>query len=53
MIDEKIPREDRNQLLILADEDHVVWIPGYRISQYYKIEDQTKKILEVKLTGGI
>ena len=53
MIDEKIPREERNQLLILSDEDHVVWIPGYRISQYYKIEDQTKKILEVKLTGGI
>lgn len=53
MIDEKIPREFRDQILVLADEDHIVWIPGYRISQSYKIEDQTKKILEVKLTGGI
>ena len=53
MIDEKIPREFRDHILVLADEDHIVWIPGYRISQSYKIEDQTKKILEVKLTGGI
>lgn len=47
MIDNKIPREERERQLIVADKDHVLWIIGYRISEYYKITETTKTILEI------
>ncbi|CUH91744.1 tRNA lysidine(34) synthetase TilS [Herbinix luporum] len=50
-IDSKIPKEERDQILLLVDGSHVVWIIGHgnRISEKYKIKDQTKKILSIKL----
>ena len=52
MIDEKIPRQKRDEIWLLADEKHILWIVGYRISDYYKITDKTKTILEVEFNGG-
>ena len=54
MIDEKIPENERDRIPILADGDHVLWVVGYRISDYYKITDETEHILEAEviLPGG-
>ena len=52
MIDEKIPKTQRDSMHILADGAHVLWIPGYRISQCYKVDEDTKHILQVQLRGG-
>ena len=54
MIDEKIPENERDRIPVLADGDHVLWVVGYRISDYYKITDETEHILEaeVKLPDG-
>lgn len=52
MIDEKIPKEDRDHILLLAENDHVLWVVGYRISEYYKIDNKTKNILQVTCDGG-
>ncbi len=52
MIDEKIPRQEREQIWLLAEEKHILWIVGHRISAYYKITEQTKTILEVEFNGG-
>ena len=52
MMNEKIPKAERNQLFLLADGEHVLWIPGYRISQYYKVDENTKRILQVQIRGG-
>ena len=54
MIDEKIPRHLRDQIPLLAEGSHVLWVIGYRISEYYKITDDTKTVLEVMgiLDGG-
>ena len=41
MIDEKIPREKRDSVLLLADGSHILWIVGYRISEYYKVGPDT------------
>ncbi len=49
MINEKIPRMQRERIYLLADGQHIVWIPGYRISQYYKVNENTKRILQVQL----
>lgn len=47
MINEKIPAKDRDNLLLLADGNHIMWIIGKRISEYYKVTDNTKRVLEV------
>ncbi len=49
MVTEKIPADDRNRLLFLAIDEHVLWLPGYRISEYFKISGNTKYILQVQL----
>ena len=52
MIDEKVPQDIRGKIPVLADGNHVVWIVGYRISEYYKITEDTKTILQVQFNGG-
>ena len=52
MIDEKIPKETRDQILLLAEGSHVLWVVGYRISEYYKMEEHTENILQVTCDGG-
>lgn len=46
-INEKIPREQREQLVLLADDSHIIWVVGYRISEMYKVTPKTKRILEM------
>ena len=52
LIDEKIPRDIRDDLWVLAEEDHILWVIGHRISTKYKIDENTKRILQVQLKGG-
>lgn len=52
MIDEKIPRDRREQQLLLAEGSHILWLIGYRISEYYKISENTQTILQVTFHGG-
>ena len=47
MINEKIPAAERDIMYLLADGSHILWVPGYRISSYYKISENTKYILAV------
>ena len=49
MIDEKIPAGKRDEIPLLADGSHIMWIIGYRISEYYKIGPDTAEVLEVSL----
>ena len=48
MIDEKIPRQLRDQVPLLTDGSHVMWIIGYRISDFYKIGPDTTKVLQAE-----
>lgn len=52
MINEKIPRRERDNIWLLADGQHILWVIGYRISQEYKVSEETKEILQVQLRGG-
>lgn len=47
-INEKVPKAKRDQILLLADGSHILWAIGYRISEYYKITENTKRVLEVQ-----
>ncbi len=48
MIDEKIPRQMRDKIPLLADGSHVMWIIGYRMSEYYKIGPDTVRVLQAE-----
>ncbi|WP_044915355.1 tRNA lysidine(34) synthetase TilS [Butyrivibrio sp. WCE2006] len=50
MIDEKIPVDVRDSIYILADGNNVLWVPGYRIGDLYKLDDFSNRVLEVKVT---
>ena len=47
MIDCKIPREERDSLWLFADGSHVLWLPGFRISEAAKVTDETETVLEI------
>lgn len=46
-IDEKVPKEERDNILLLADGSHVVWVIGYRISSFYKVTNDTTHVIKV------
>ena len=52
MIDEHIPAEKRGRIPVVADGNHVLWVVGYRISEYYKLSGSTRRVLEISYTGG-
>lgn len=49
LIDEKIPKEERNQITLVACGKEILWIPGVRGSEAYLVEEQTKNILQIEL----
>ena len=51
-INEKIPQKEREAMWLLAEESHIIWVIGGRISTCYKIDEHTKRILEVQVVGG-
>ena len=46
-IDHKIPQEERDQICLVADGSHVIWIVGERISNYYKVSERTRTVLSL------
>ncbi|MBR1691365.1 MAG: tRNA lysidine(34) synthetase TilS [Lachnospiraceae bacterium] len=52
MINEKIKKEEREQLFLICEDHHMLWMPGYRISAYYKISQKTENVLELVYLGG-
>lgn len=46
-IDEKIPKDVREETLLLADDNHIVWVIGHRISSYYKVTKSTKRVIRI------
>lgn len=37
----------------MAEGSHVLWVIGGRISEYYKVTEETERILKVQVDGGI
>jgi tRNA(Ile)-lysidine synthase len=46
-IDQKVPREKRDEVLLLAKGSEVFWIIGYRLSERCKVTEDTEKVLEI------
>ena len=48
-IDHKITRKKRNEVILLADQQSVIWIENMHLSDRVKITPQTKNILEIEI----
>lgn len=46
-IDNKIPRELRDNIPLIAKGNEIVWIIGYKISDKFKVTENTKKVLKL------
>lgn len=47
-IDNKVPKEKRQSILVLADGSRIHWIIGMRISEDLKITQSTKQVLHIE-----
>lgn len=49
-VNQKVPREEREKMWLIADGPEIVWIPEYRMNCAYYVKDSTERILEIKIT---
>lgn len=53
LIDMKVPRELRDYIPLICTDHEVVWIIGYKISDKFKVTENTKSVLKIEYTGGL
>ncbi|MGW8314602.1 MAG: tRNA lysidine(34) synthetase TilS [Bacteroidales bacterium] len=52
-VDNKVPVPDKERAWILASGRKIVWIIGYRIDHRYRITDQTRKVLILRVQSDV
>jgi tRNA(Ile)-lysidine synthase len=50
LIDMKVPRYQRDEVMLLTTKGKIAWILGYRISDGFKVTDKSKKVLKIEVT---
>jgi len=48
-IDMKIPQEERNKIPLICFGEDIGWIVGYRVSDKYKVTNESKNIIEINI----
>ena len=51
-IDDKIPKEERGHIPLIAAGEEILWITGGRINEKYKITPNTTRVIELQYQGG-
>ena len=49
-IEEKIPFEKRSSVIVIADDDGVIWIEGLGASRRARLSESTEKIAAIKIS---
>ena len=47
-IDIKIPKEERDNILLLANGSEIVWIIGYRLNYSYRVQEKDAKVYKLQ-----
>lgn len=50
-IDEKVIKYQREEIPIICFDNEISWIVGYRTSEVFKVTENTKNILQIKIKG--
>lgn len=48
LIDIKVPQAKRDDLWLVADGKHIVWVVGYRISEDVKVSQDTERVVKLE-----
>jgi tRNA(Ile)-lysidine synthase len=51
-IDEKIPKDQRDNIPLLCFDEEIAWVVGYRVSENFKVTKDTDKILKVSFISS-
>ncbi|MBR4949837.1 MAG: tRNA lysidine(34) synthetase TilS [Clostridia bacterium] len=51
-IDKKVPREDRESAIVIADEKGVVFVEGFGVSKEYRVDKDSKNIGYIEIEKG-
>lgn len=46
-IDLKIPRDKRDKIPLISDDEGILWMVGHKISEDYKIDENTEKVIRI------
>jgi len=49
-IDRKVPRYERDEVMLLTTQGKIAWVVGHRINDEFKVTDKTKKVLKMEVT---
>ena len=49
LINKKIPADTKYMFPIISDDEQILWLLGYRISENYKIDDNTQRVIRIQL----
>ena len=50
-IDTKIPRTEKSKIWLLCSDDKIVWVVGHRIDERFKVDEGTRRIYKVVISG--
>ncbi|MEM9674859.1 MAG: tRNA lysidine(34) synthetase TilS [Bacteroidota bacterium] len=48
LVDLKMPRYLKDQVLVLLSEDEIVWVVGHRIDNRFRVTQQTQQVYEIR-----
>jgi len=48
LVDQKVPRYLKDQIIVLLSEDQIVWVVGYRIDNRFRVTKQTRRVYEIR-----
>ncbi|SHJ89134.1 tRNA lysidine(34) synthetase TilS [Paramaledivibacter caminithermalis] len=51
-IDKKISKDIRDKIPLLCDDKGIIWVIGYRMSENYKIDKKTDKVIKLTYREG-
>jgi tRNA(Ile)-lysidine synthase len=49
LVDQKVPRCERDKVLLLISNNKIAWIAGFRISEEFKVTPPTKKVVKIEI----
>jgi tRNA(Ile)-lysidine synthase len=52
-VDEKVPRDERDEVPIVTAGDQIVWVAGFRGDERFRVTEETKKVLRLEFKKAL